>query len=37
MCHRGSFREDINKIYVLCKKSENGMKDVINEYNSNKK
>ena len=33
MCHRGSFREDINKICVLCKKSENGMTHVINECN----
>ena len=33
MCHCGSFREDINKICVLCKKSENGMTHVINECN----
>ena len=31
MCHRGSFREDINKKCVLCKVADNGMKHVINE------
>ena len=31
MCHRGAFREDINKKCVLCKFVDNGMKHVINE------
>ena len=31
MCHRGSFREDINKKCILCKVADNGMKHVINE------
>ena len=31
MCHRGSFREDINKKCVLCKVADNGMKHAINE------
>ena len=31
MCHRGSFREDINKKCVLCKVADNGMKHVINK------
>ena len=33
MCHRGSFREDINKKCVLCKVADNSMKHVINECN----
>ena len=32
MCHRGSFREDINKKCILCKNADNGIKHVINEY-----
>ena len=31
MCHRGCFREDIYKKYVLCKKEDNNIKHVINE------
>ena len=31
MCHRGSFREDINKKCILCKKADNGLKHVVNE------
>ena len=31
MCHRGSFREDINKKCILCKNADNGIKHVINE------
>ena len=31
MCHRGSFREDINKKCILCKNANNGIKHVINE------
>ena len=32
MCHRGSFREDINKKCILCNDAENGIKHIINEY-----
>jgi hypothetical protein len=31
MCHRGTFREDINEKCVLCKNADNGIKHVINE------
>ena len=31
MCHRVSFREDINKKCILCKNADNGIKHVINE------
>ena len=31
MCHRGFFREDINKKCVLCKDADNGLKHVVNE------
>ena len=31
MCHRGSFREDINEKYILYKNADNGIKHVINE------
>ena len=31
MCHRGSFREDINKKCILCKDADNGIKHVVNE------
>ena len=31
MCHRGSFRNDINKKCVLCKDADNGLKHVVNE------
>ena len=31
MCHRGAFREDINEKYILCKKTDNGIKHVINK------
>ena len=31
MCHRGSFREDINAKCILCKNADNGIKHVINE------
>jgi len=31
MCHRGSFREDINEKYILYKNAYNGIKHVINE------
>jgi len=31
MCHRGSFREDINEKCILCKNVDNGIKHVINE------
>ena len=31
MCHRGSFREDINEKCILCKDADNGIKHVINE------
>ena len=30
MCHRGSFREDIQKC-ILCKDANNGIKHVVNE------
>ena len=32
MCHRGSFREDINKKWILCKNADNGIKHVIDEW-----
>ena len=31
MCHRRSFREDINIKCILCKNADNGIKHVINE------
>jgi len=31
MCHRGSFREDINEKCILFKNADNGIKHVINE------
>jgi len=31
MCHRGTFREDINEKYILYKNADNGIKHVINE------
>ena len=31
MCHRGAFREDINKKCLLCEKDNNGIEHVINE------
>ena len=31
MCHWESFREKINKICILCKDADNGLKHVINE------
>ena len=31
MCHRGSFREDLNEKCILCKNADNGIKHVINE------
>ena len=31
MCHRGFFREDINKKCILCKDADNGLKHVVNE------
>jgi len=31
MCHRGSFREDINEKCILYKNADNGIKHVINE------
>ena len=31
MCHRGSFRDDIYKKYVLCKDADNGLIHVVNE------
>ena len=30
MCHRGAFREDINKKCLLCEKEDNGIEHVIN-------
>ena len=30
MCHRGAFREDINKKCVLCKTEDNGIEHVTN-------
>ena len=30
MCHRGAFREDINKMCVLCKTEDNGIEHVTN-------
>ena len=30
MCHRGSFRDDINKKCILCKVADNGIEHVIN-------
>ena len=32
MCHRGAFREDINKKCILCKNADNRIKQVINKY-----
>ena len=32
MCHRGAFREDINKKCLLCEKDNNGIEHVINEF-----
>ena len=32
MCHRGAFREHINKKCLLCKKDNNGIEHVINEF-----
>ena len=32
MCHRVFFREDIFEKYILCKKENNDIKYVINEY-----
>ena len=37
MCHRGSFREDINEKCILCKIADNGIKHVVNEYEKLKK
>ena len=31
MCHRGAFREDINKKCLLCEKDNNGIEHIINE------
>lgn len=31
MCHKGAFREDINKKCLLCEKDNNGIEHVINE------
>ena len=31
MCHRGSFKEDINKKFLLCEKDNNGIEQVKNE------
>ena len=31
MCHRGSFKEDIYKLCLLCKKEDNDIKHVIND------
>ena len=32
MCHRGFFREDIFEKYILCKKENNEIKYINNEY-----
>ena len=32
MCHKGSFREDINEKCILYKNADNGIKHVINEW-----
>ena len=32
MCHRGFFREDIFEKCILCKKENNGIKYINNEY-----
>ena len=37
MCHRGAFREDINKKCLLCEKEDNGIEHVINNCNKLKK
>ena len=37
MCHRGAFREDINKKCLLCEKDNNGIEHVINECEKLKK
>ena len=31
MCHRGSFREDINKKCILCGYPENSIEHVVND------
>ena len=31
MCHRGSFREDINEKYILCEYPENSIEHVVNK------
>ena len=37
MCHRGAFREDINKKCLLCEKEDNGIEHVINNCKKFKK
>ena len=37
MCHRGAFREDINKKCLLCEKEDNGIEHVINNCKKLKK
>ena len=37
MCHRGAFREDINKKCLLCEKEDNAIEDVINNCKKLKK
>ena len=32
MCNRGTFREGINKICLLCEKDNNGIEQIINKY-----
>ena len=31
MCHRGSFREDINEKWILCEYPENSIEHIVNE------